>query len=527
MSAQESARRCERGRRLAEQFPTLIAGDGSDSLDTEACQNERMSAGVAVGDVNSDGRPDLYVSRVDGPGRLFVSTAPLRYEDRTVESGLDGIHEASSGAVFADLDNDGDEDLVVTPMFAPGAWLFLNDGAGRFVERGVERGLRRRGDALDMGMSVAVGDYDRDGYVDVFTTEWRSPYLAPSAPYHATLFHNRGARAPGHFEDVTKAAGVQLARTANPAWSFGAQFVDLDADGWQDLAVTSDFGTSRVFWNDRDGTFTDGTQAAKVGTDENGMGSTIADVDGDGLPEWFVTGIFSTTDVCEQPGCGFGRSGNRLYHNRGHRRFVDTTDTAGVRDADWAWGTAFVDARNTGRLDLVAVSGFEFSLFEELARFSGTPVRFWNGDGEGGFSSVANAAGLSVKDGKGVAVFDADGDGRLDLVVAVPGSAVRLFHNETPDPGHWIRVEVSGVRTNRDGLGAIVSVTPEAGGRTIRREVGSVTGFLGGSDPQVQVGVGDATTINEVRVDFPASGRTVIRRDVTVDQRLRIHEPRR
>lgn len=521
----ESAARCGGGKRLERTFPDLIR-DGGESLDVDLCQNERMGAGVAVGDVNGDGLPDIYVTRMDEAGRLFVAESPLMYRDATESSGVGGLDEPSMGAAFADVDNDDDLDLVVSTTSSRAFSLFVNDGSGRFVDEGRERGVALDNGSPHMGMSIAVGDIDRDGFVDLLTTEWRSPFVAPDSSYNARLLRNEGASNPGHFEDRTEAAGVELERPANPAWSMGAQFADLDGDGWQDLAVTSDYGTSRLFWNDGDGTFTDGTEAAGVGTDENGMGSAIADVDGDGRPDWFVTGIYSDRDFCSNAGCGFGRSGNRLFHNEGNRRFTDVTNAAGVRDAGWAWGAAFLDIGNRGHLDLITAAGYEFSIFEEFGAFAQQPMRTWANDGTGHFGLVEDRRGLTTRDGKAVLVFDADLDGRLDVLITTPGTSPELFHNETAAAGHHLRVRVRGTRSNHDGLGAVVTIRPVADGPVITREVTSTTGYLAWSETVVHVGLGDRIApVAEVEVLFPASGRRVVRQDVPVDQTLEIVEP--
>jgi hypothetical protein len=523
-SADQTAQRCPGGGRLGGRFPEL-AGDTSDSFDTEACQNERMTGGAAVGDVDGDGLPDLYVTRLDEPGVLFRNTGAGRFENVTATSGLGAATEPSSGALFADIDDDGDEDLFVTTYSGTRTFLFVNDGTGHFAEEGAARGVALADGSVHMGMSIGVGDYDRDGYVDLFTTEWRSPSLAPGGgTTHARLLHNRGAAAPGHFEDTTEAAGVSLIQPANPAWSFAAMFHDLDGDGWQDLAVTSDYRTSRLFWNRRDGTFVDGTRRAGVGTDENGMGSTIADYDRDGRPDWFVTGISAPKDLCDDGNCALGRTGNRLFRNLGGRQFTDVTSRAGVRDGDWGWGAAFVDATNTGRLDLAMTSGFDFRLFRTLTQFREGPMFYWvNRDGR--FEDVTDRTGLGAVDGKGLLVADFDGDGRQDLLVVSPGGSPTLFRNVTPGSRHWLTVRAEGTTSNRDGFGAIVTVRVRKGAAPVRQEIGTVTGFLGESERTAHVGLGSATSVAEVRVHWPATGRENVLRNVPVDRVLRVVEP--
>ena len=171
------------------------------------------------------------------------------------------------------------------------------------------------------------------------------------------LLRNLGAERPGHFEDVTESAGVGMdqvvSQTQNEltegTFAFGSTFVDLDDDGWPDLAVASDFGTSRLFWNNGDGTFSDGTLDARVGTAQNAMGTTFGDYDADGDLDWFVTSVFSFRTGSPGSGEQGLRDGNRLFRNDGDRRFSDMTDAAGVRNGSWGWGAAFFRRRQRRR----------------------------------------------------------------------------------------------------------------------------------------------------------------------------------
>lgn len=247
--------------------PNCIFGSGL------ACEPERMSGGATVGDVDGDGDLDLYVTRIDASDVLFINQGNGKFLDGTAAAGLGGFHVQSNGAAFADIDNDGDLDLYVVTMGDANDpannrnYLFINDGSGSFTEDVVARGAAVITTAWHRSFSIAFGDYDRDGWVDIHTTEWR-----PLQARHSRLLRNLGAAAPGSFEDTTVAAGVDLALVD----SFASSFTDLDGDGWQDLVVAADFRRSRLFWNNGDGTFRDGTAAAGVGTDENGMGSRWA-----------------------------------------------------------------------------------------------------------------------------------------------------------------------------------------------------------------------------------------------------------
>jgi hypothetical protein len=491
---------------------------------------ERFTGGVAVGDVDGDDAPDVYVPRLDGPGRLFRNAGDGTFADVTDAAGLAELGEASSGAAFADVDNDGDEDLVVTTIAGRRHYLYVNDGAGAFTEEGDERGVALESGKVHFGYSIATGDYDRDGFVDLYVTEYRGLLSATvrSPAAMSALLRNRGAERPGYFEDATDAAGLGVDARTDRMFAFGATLRDLDGDGWPDLSVTADFGTSRLFWNAGDGTFVDGTETAAVGTEENGMGSTTADYDGDGRPDRFVSSVFDARAAAAVADGNWGRTGNRLYRNLGERRFEDVTDAAGVRDGQWGWGAAFFDATNAGRLDLVQVSGLDLRIGELSEPFSAGPAFFWRQQAPGRFEDISREVGLgAATNGRGLAVLDYDRDGRLDLLVARPGASPQLLRNVTEGAGRWLDVVVEGTASNRDGLHAVVTVDPGGDGERRSVEVQSVTDYLGQSERRAHFGFGAGTQrLREVVVEFPATGREVRVRDVELDRRLTVTEPR-
>jgi hypothetical protein len=519
----------------------------------QGCIGERTTGGVAVGDANSDGLDDLYLTRLDGPDSLYLNNGDGTFTDATEAAGLGGFDFRSNGAGFADLTNDGHQDLVVTTVAEDRFYLFINNGDGTFTEEAVERGVALESDDPRGGYSVAFGDYDNDGWVDIHLTEWldANTHTVPSAT-HARLLRNRGAEAPGVFEDVSAAAGVQvgkdmvdstgLSEFTDPVFSFASVFVDIDGDGFVDLVVSGDYGTSQLFWNNGDGTFTDGTAQAGFGTEGNAMGLAVGDVTGDGNQDLFITAIAGRADACQGRPCPDNLTGNRLYLHNGDRTFTEFQGEADVADGAWGWGAAALDFDNDGKLDLVMTNGVDFDLDDEFTEYHGpyrlSPKRLWHNDGSGIFTEVAASAGIDVAiPGTGLAVADLTGNGYPDIIMVHPHDAPTVWRNNGGTDNAWLRIQVAGAGpeaggSNLDGLGAIVEVTARPGDPPQVRHVGINSHFLGQSERTVHVGLGDPGNLDngevaEVRVFFPASGREVVRRNVAVNEVLRITEPSR
>ena len=403
------------------------------------------TGGVAAGDYDGDGLVDLYVTRLDDRDILYRNRGDGTFADVTAAAfgpaHLAGVQ--SNGAAWGDIDNDGDLDLYVTSLFSHRFHLFVNDGAGSFSEEAVERGAATEGDDLHFGFSAVFGDYDLDGYLDLHTTEWRFlRQMTVGAQSNARLLRNLGAEAPGSFEDVTRYAGVSQHRViaVNPlaeGQSLTSTFALLDDDLYPELVIVADHNASQLYWNRGNGRFAHGTTGARVGTDQYGMGSAVGDYDGDGRMDWFVSAIY-------EEGVPY-RDGNRLYRNIGRGFFEDATDAAGVRDGSWGWGTTFLDYDNDGDLDLVLATGVDYAdevpYTANTTGFEDDPMRLWRNDGSGRFTEVAQQEGLTATGvGTGLAAFDLEPDGDLDLLVVHNSGRPVLYRNDTNRPGHaWDR----------------------------------------------------------------------------------------
>lgn len=479
------------------------------TLPESGCAEGHQTGGLAVGDPDDDGDPDVFLTSLSGPDRLFRNRGDGTFEDATAELGLDAEH-ATNGAAFGDVNGDGRLDLVVLGYGAPRHFLWIQQADGTFREEALARGLDVDRGRLLQGISATLGDYDADGWLDLHVTEWvqGEALRAGEGGASATrLFRNRGAEAPGHFEDVTDAAGVNVdAVDPDGSHAFTSTFTDLDGDGRPDLAIASDFGGSRLFWNRGDGTFEDATRAAGVGTDGFGMGSAIADYDGDGDLDWFVSSIGE--DVIA-PGQNVG---NRLYVNQGERRFAEVARLSGVFDADWAWGTVFADLDADADLDLVVVNGYR----------SDYPSRFFFQEPGGVFFDRSEALGaFDYGQGRALARLDLEGDGDVDLVSARNVDAPILLRNDLPG-GAWLQIDLRQPgRPNAFAIGARVRVV-DATGRSQLRERRAGGAFEGSHEGILHVGLGDVSACPvDVHVRWPDGAETT-RSHVACDQRLRV-----
>jgi enediyne biosynthesis protein E4 len=480
------------GRAAAWQFTDVTAAAGVGVthrwIDPEALdQVGLVAAGVAAGDADGDGLVDLYVVGGDaGANHLFHNQGDGTFVDVAVAAGVALGGSRSCGPVFADVDGDGHLDLLVLGVAGTRPTLFRNDGDGTFTDVTAGSGL----DTIDGNtISAAFGDFDRDGDLDLFLTHWGTPNGRPSSQH---LWRNDGGF---HFTDVSASSGVMAAWAERPLdLSFTPNFVDVNEDGWPDILVSSDFGSSRVFINRGDGTFRDATDPAVV-TDENGMGSAIGDWDGDGHLDWFVSSIWEPSGVA---GGNWGTTGNRLYRGHGDGTFEDATDVAGVRHGFWGWGSTFADLDDDGWLDLFHVNGWSDP---HAVNFQADPARLFVGTGGGGAMERSAAVGLvDDGDGRGVVAFDYDRDGDLDLFVSNNQQATRLWRNDRDDGAHFLTVKLRGLSPNTEGIGALVLL--RAGGRTQRRVIRAGSNFVSQDPAEAHFGLGTVMTVDEVEVDW-------------------------
>ncbi len=478
----------------------------SATLDSGIGRDSNGHNGVSAGDADGDGLDDLYMAQPAGlPNRLFRARGDGTFEDVTERAGL-AVLDDTTQSIFADVDNDGDEDLVLALSSGPA--LFRNDGGGRFTR--VPGAFQMQDVLRGSPMSMAMADYDRDGFLDLYVCVYSFYYGAGEGkagtpmPYHdaengppSILFHNDGH---GRFVDVTREAGLDA---GNDRYHFAAAWGDYDGDGWPDLVVANDFGRKNLYHNrGRQGgrvTFEDVTKAAGLEDHGAGMSASFLDYDNDGRLDVYFGNMWSDAGqrVTEKAGfmpeapsevrASYRRHvrGNSLFRNLGDGRFEDVTLAARAEKAGWAWSSDALDFDSDGWDDLYVANGMltresgpedlESYFWRQVvarsppARLTGTPYdEAWRAinqllvhqsiashqrnvllrnDAHGGFDDVSGAAGLDLdQDGRSFAVLDYDGDGDPDLAVMAARGApqLRLFRNDYADRGSALAVRLTG-----------------------------------------------------------------------------------
>ncbi|MBX3355314.1 MAG: VCBS repeat-containing protein [Phycisphaeraceae bacterium] len=472
---------------------------------------------VVVGDFNNDGWQDIFfVSSGKQPDRLFINNGDGTFTDRAAEWGVAVKHMGLSACV-GDYDGDGWLDIFVTsggldgsPLAKGKHRLYRNLNGSGFEEVAQAAGVATASPFIADGLGCAFGDFDLDGDLDLFVAGY---FIVGKGN---RLFRNNGN---GTFTDVSAPAGFQPL----PIHGFSPRFVDMDGDRYPELLIAADFHTSKYFVNNMNGTFTNATLSSGTGTDDNGMGSVVADLDGDGRFDWFVTSIWAVGSP-ETPG-----TGNRLYRNMGNHAYLDVTVASGVLNGNWAWGATAVDLNHNGSLDLVQANGWITS-----PQFQNQPTRVWINDGTGGFTEQAAATGLwHTLSGRGVLSFDFDNDGDRDVLIAASKDFLKLYRNDLIAPGgsmagrHWLRVEIDSRGSPRVapfGIGTRIELL--ASGRRQFRFIDGGTNFQSQDELAAHFGLGSAEVVDELRLLW-SDGTTTLLRDVAADQRLTIAIKRR
>jgi hypothetical protein len=490
---------------------------------------EAMGSGLAWLDYDQDGLMDLFLvqgSSFVPPHRMKPQTCKLyrnlghgRFEDVTDAVGL-GHTGCGMGVAVGDIDNDGYPDLFLTCYGKPNV-LFHNvsDGKGgrRFEDITRRAGLADHADwhkRPNFSTSAAFLDYNNDGLLDLFVCSYvkidlshypscmdsRNQYRTSCGPtlFEGTrclLYRNNG---DGTFTDVSHEAGIDVPG----AKSLGVIALDLADEGRTDIFVANDTAPNFLFHNLGNGRFESIGMASGCAVNCDGaceayMGVDADDLHGNGRPDLFAT--------------AYSRQTSTLFRNEGGCQFLDVTHGSGLGPPCWLmlkFGTCFLDVDQDGSLDIVVANGHVDRTIDRQGNGNITyrePAQLFLNDGHGRFREVSKQAGPYFQErhvGRGLALADYDNDGRLDLAFSNNGGPAVLLHNETQTRNHWIRLELQGTKSNRDGVGA--KVTIKAGKQELVRHRKGGGSYLSASDPRLLIGLGTSQTVERIQVRWPS-----------------------
>ncbi len=501
---------------------------------------ESMCGGIAVLDYDNDGWMDIFL--VNGstledlqtkkchPSKLYHNNHDGTFTNVTVKSGLTHCGWGF-GVAVGDYDNDGWEDLYIN--YLDGGVLYHNNHDGTFTDVTGKAGVDNAG---RWGTSAAFGDYDNDGYLDLYIANYVDLDLkhlpefgqGPFCQYRGIpvscgprglkggrdrLYHNNG---DGTFTDLSEKLNID----PDSYYGLGVMWLDYDLDGCPDLYVANDSSPSLLYHGDCKGGFTEvGVQAGVAysadGREQAGMGVDSADYDNDGWPDIIKANFSDDT--------------NNLYHNDHKREF---TDMAGPADFGLVsipflgFGIKFLDFDNDGWKDIFVANGHVNPQVDHHSfgvTYAERSLLFHNLR-NGKFEEIGMKSGLALTRryvARGAAAADFFNSGREDLLVSVLDGPPLLLRNQTAKPGHWLRIKAVGTRSNRDGFGARVEV--KAGGLTQMAEVRANSSFESASDPRLHFGLGAATRVDSITIHWP-SGKIETLGPQSVDQELVLRE---
>jgi hypothetical protein len=483
-----------------------------------------MGSGSALFDFNNDDRLDIYLLQNGGPkgqkNRLYQQMPDGTFHDVSEGSGLD-IAGYNMGVAVGDVNNDGWPDVLVTAYKE--VRLFLNNGNGTFTDITTESGLH---DPL-WSTSAAFFDHDRDGWLDIVVVNYLEydpshrcndpnsglpDYCFPKAfrGTAACLFRNLGPQRKGtgktvRFQDVTKQSGLDQ----KPSLGLGVVCADFNGDGWPDILAANDGKPNHLWINQRDGAFQEeagprGIAYNGLGMSQANMGIAVGDIDGDCLFDIFITHVTDET--------------NTLWRQGPRGSFRDRTATAGLAAPRWratGFGTVLADFNHDGALDLAIVNGRVSRRPDGKAEGVdpnwGPYVernQLFANDGSGRFRelSATDPFGKPWAVSRGLATGDIDNDGALDLLVTTIAGPARLYRNVAPKQGHWLVVRVLDPALHRDAYGAVITV--QAGGRRWQGILNPGYSYLSSNDARVHFGLDAVDRVDSIQVKWPDGDST-------------------
>lgn len=501
---------------------------------------ETTGSGCAFFDYNRDGFPDILLLQAgelpvgrrpssEPQNRLYRNNGDGTFTDATIGSGLEDTGY-TQGVAVGDYDGDGYDDLFTAGY--GGNHLFYNvQGTGKFRDVTAKAGLADTKDGPRWCSSAAFGDYDNDGKLDLYVCRYaiwspktdtpcknplgQSSYCSPEMykPEVHALYRNLG---DGTFRDVSRSAGIEKAQ----GHGLSVAWLDYNGDGWEDIFVANDLSPYMLWHNNGNGTFKEvamqaGVALSDMGALLSGMGIGIRDFNGDGREDIFVT--------------NFSGQMNVLYRNDGEKVFTNVTMPSGIGPASMkhlAFGCEFIDYDRDGHPDLIVGNGHVNDDVEAYSQGDTykQPKSLLRNNANGTFTPIKEGIGDLVVPHvtRGLAVSDFDGDGHLDILANNQDGPPELLRYTGPAQGHWFALDTRGVKSNPNGYHARVRL--KVGGRTLSAEVRSGSSYASHSLARLYFGLGEATTIDEVKVLWHGSKTVTTARNVAADRLYRVVE---
>jgi hypothetical protein len=484
----------------------------------------RVSGGIAVSDYNADRRLDIYVTHGrNNLGKLFSLQQDGRFSDTTEQAGITSL-SAGHGGAFLDINLDGLPDLLSIQEPPTVVQVFANNGDGSFTDISETTGLNLTKSTL----SVAAGDHDLDGDLDLFFTHWDPINKQNRWEF---FWQNQGG---GNFIDISDTVDIGTFTPVEEGeepelkyeYSFTPVFADFNHDRFPDILLSADYGYSKVLVNNAGTGYVDYTPPTI--NDRSGMGGTVADYDNDGDLDWFVSAIGDTREEFLFIGL---LNGSRLYQNDGDGNYTNVTKAAGVTQTYWGWGTCFADFNNDGFQDIFTVNGYdgwteEQSVNRSYERFNNDRAVLYISNGDSTFTERGVELGITHTDmGRGLVCYDYDQDGDLDMLIANSGKSPSLFRNNSfADGNNFLNIQLKGSRLNPQAVGAQIYIT--VNGKEQMRELQLGNNYASQSPVEAHFGIADNQIIEQVRIVWPGlESQTSELTNVQANQFLVIYQP--
>ena len=462
----------------------------------------RVSAGVATADINNDGYQDLLYTLGDNQSlKLLVNIEGLIFEEMTSHYDLDNFSFRASSPHFFNLNNDEFMDFIVGSVDGTPPKVFLNVNGEKF-----ELQHSSEFDILEGRNTITIQsmDYNNDGYEDLFLSHWLDTFGQDH------FWKNLGN---GKFEPVDADLGF-YSPFGTIDYCHNSKFIDINGDNFEDLLLSSDFGTSQIWINQNGEKFVYDPDHSLV--DENGMGSAVGDFDNDGDFDWFVTSVYDDDGILEG---NWGGSGNKLYENDGSGNFIESSQELRLFDSSWGWGTTFADMNNDGFQDVIVVNGWP----QGSDQFKNDHLKLFISKQADFFIESASELGiLDTLQGRGVSVFDFNLDGCLDIVTSNYRGPLKLYENQCINNNHYLSISLWESHQNPFGENCLVELF--TGDEIQLRKVSNSSNYVSQNPLEIHFGLKNNSVVDSLKIHWNDQSSSVLL-NINANQKLHVVKP--